>query len=83
MTGIDDKKKYMIKAAGMPCSCEEVKGVRSSPLPELVNLLKRELRWDEGDVDLLIGIDRAHMHTGPMKHLVARKFSFNWLGDLW
>ena len=82
VTGIDDKKKYVIKAIGTPCISEEVKSVRSSPLAELFNLPKGELRRGRGDVDLLIGIDHAHMHTGPMKqveHLVARKSPLGWV----
>ena len=82
VTGIDDKKKYVIKAIGIPCISEEVKSVRSSPLAELFNLPKGELRRGRGHVDLLIGIDHAHMHTGPMKqveHLVARKFPLGWV----
>ena len=82
VTGIDDKKKYIIKAIGISCISEEVKSVRSSPLAELFNLPKRELRRGRGHVDLLIGIDHAHMHTGPMKqveHLVARKSPLGWV----
>ena len=82
VTGIDDKKKYVIKAIGIPCISEEVKSVRSSPLAELFNLPKKELRRGRGHVDLLIGIDHAHMHTGPMKqveHLVARKSPLGWV----
>ena len=82
VTGINDKKKYIIKAIGIPCISEEIKSVRSSPLAELFNLPKRELRRGRGLVDLLIGIDHAHMHTGPMKqveHLVARKSPLGWV----
>jgi hypothetical protein len=76
MTGFDDRKKYTIKAIGISCISEEVKGVRSSMLAEQFNLPKREIRRGRGQVDLLIGIDHAHMHTGQMQqvdHLVARK----------
>ena len=82
VTGIDDKKKYTIKAIEIPCISEKVKGVRSSMLAELFNLPKREIRRGRGHVDLLVGIDHAHMHTGQMnqvEHLVARKSPLGWV----
>ncbi len=82
VTGFGYKKKYTIKAIGISCISEEVKGVRSSMLAEQFNLPKREIRRGRGQVDLLMGIDHAHMHTGQMQqvdHLVARKSPLGWV----
>lgn len=61
VTGMADKKKYMVRAIGIPCISDEIKGVRSSALAEQFNLPREKIRRGSGHVDLLVGIDHAHI----------------------
>ena len=82
VTGIDDTKKYIVRAIGIPCISDEIKGVRSSALAKQFNLPRDKIRRGSGHVDLLVGIDHGHMHTGPtrqVEHLVARKSPLGWV----
>ena len=82
VTGIDDKKKYVVRAIGIPCISDEIKGVRSSALAEQFSLPREKIRRGNGHVDLLEGIDHEHMHTGQTRevnHMVARKFPLGWV----
>ena len=72
---LDDDRRYSIKAIGMPSISKEVTAVQMSEITELLGLKNEKLRRGKGQVDLLIGIDHAHMHTGESKQagqLVAR-----------
>ena len=80
VTGMN--KKYVVRAIGIPCISEEIKGVRSSALAEQFNLPREKIRRGNGHVDLLVGIDHAHMHTGQTRqvdHLVARESPLGWV----
>ena len=82
VSGMNDSKKYVIKAVGIPCISEDIKGVRVSDLAEQFDLPRGSVKRRSGSVDLLIGIDHAYMHTGPTKqvnHLVARKSPLGWV----
>ena len=82
VSGMNDSKKYVIKAVGIPSISEEIKGVRVSELAEQFDLPRGSVRRRRGNVDLLIGIDHAYMHTGPTKQvdlLVARKSPLGWV----
>ena len=82
VTGIDDKKKYVVRAIGIPCISDEIKGARSSALAEQFSLPREKIRRGNGHVDLLVGIDHAHMHTGQTRevnHMVARKSRLGWV----
>ena len=82
VTGIDDKKKYVVRAIGIPCISDEIKGVRSSALAEQFSLPREKIRRGNGHIDLLVGIDHAHLHTGQTRevnHLVARKSPLGWV----
>ena len=71
----NDGRRYSIKAIGIPSISEEVTAVQMSEITELLGLKNEKLRRGKGQVDLLIGIDHAHMHTGESKQagqLVAR-----------
>ncbi|CAB4014721.1 Hypothetical predicted protein, partial [Paramuricea clavata] len=72
VTGIDDKKKYVVRATGIPCISDEIKSVRSSALAEQFSLPRQEIRRGNGHVDLLVGIDHAHMHTDACEVLEAK-----------
>ena len=73
VSGMNDSKKYVIKAVGVPCVSEEIKRVRVSELAEQFDLPRRSVKRRRGNLDLFIGIDHVYMHTGPTKqvnHLV-------------
>ena len=82
VSGIGDTKKYSITAIGIPCISEDVKGIHLNSTIEKLGLQKDQVKRGRGQVDLLIGIDHAYMHTGQTKqveHLVARKSPLGWV----
>ena len=79
---LDNGRRYSTKAIGMPSISEEVTTVRMSEITDLLGLKNEKLRRGKGEVDLLIGIDHAHMHTGESKQvgqLVARHIPLGWV----
>ena len=79
---LDNGRRYSIKAIGIPSISEEVTTVRMSEITDLLGLKNEKLRRGKGEVDLLIGIDHAHMHTGESKQagqLVARHTPLGWV----
>ena len=83
VSGIGDPKKHSVRAIGIPCISEEVKSIQTGTIIEKLGLPKDQVvRRGKGHVDLLIGIDHAHMHTGQTKqadHLVARRSPLGWV----
>ena len=83
VSGIGDPKKNSVRAIGIPCISEEVKSIQTGTIIEKLGLTKDQVvRRGKGHVDLLIGIDHAHMHTGQTKqadHLVARRSPLGWV----
>ena len=67
LESLDDGRRYSIKAIRMPSISEEVTAVQMPQITELLGLKNEKLRGGKGQVDLLIGIDHAHMHTGESK----------------
>lgn len=67
VSSIDDRKKYSIKAIGIHSISDEILGVKTSHLPELLDLPNTNFRRGKGKIDLLIGIDHANMHTGQTR----------------
>ena len=56
--------------------------MKTSHLPEVLGVSNTRFRHGKGHVDLLIGIDHAHMHAGETRqvnHLLARKFPLGWV----
>lgn len=79
---IDDNKRYTVKAISIDSISDEIPKVKTSHLPELLGLPNTSFRRGKGHVDLLIGIDHAHMHAGETKqadHLIARKSPLGWV----
>ena len=79
---IDDNKRYTVSAFGIDNISDEIPKVKTSHLPELLGLQNTSFRRGNGHVDLLIGIDQAHMHAGETKevnHLIARKSPLGWV----
>ena len=82
VTAIDDQRRYSVKAIGIPCISDEIASFQTARITERLGLSNKKFRHGSGPVDLLIGIDHAHMHTGQMKqvdHLVARKSPLGWV----
>ena len=82
LTCIDIGKRFSVKAIGIQSISDEIPTVKTSHLPELLGLLNTRFRRGKGHVDLLIGIDHAHMHAGETRevdHLLARKSPLGWV----
>ena len=77
---IDDNKRYTVNAIGIDNISDEIP--KTSHLPELLGLQKTSFRRGKGHVDLVIGIDLAHMHASKTKevnYLIARKSPLGWV----
>ncbi|CAB4039112.1 uncharacterized protein LOC111319232 [Paramuricea clavata] len=73
---IDNSRKHSIKAIGIPCISDTIASINTTDITKYLGLVNEKIRRGKGPVDLLIGIDYAHLHTGEMKqadHVVARK----------
>ena len=82
VSSIDNSRKHSIKAIGIPCICDEIASINTAEITEHLGLVNEKIRRGKGPVDLLIGIDYAHLHTGEMKqvgHIVARKSPLGWV----
>ena len=83
LSSIDDSsKRFTVKAIGIPSISDEIATVKTSHIPELFRLPNAKFRRGKGHVDLLIGIDQAHMHAGETKqvdNLLARKSPLGWV----
>ena len=86
VSAIDNQRKHSVKAIGIACISEEITSMITSMntagITEQLGLTHEKIRRGRGPVDLLIGIDHAHLHTGQTKqvgHLVARKSPLGWV----
>ena len=85
LSSIDDSsksKRSTVKAIGISSISDEIERVKTLHIPELFRLPNVKFRRGKGHVDLLIGIDQAHMHAGETKqvdNLLARKFPLGWV----
>ena len=59
-------KRFAVKALGIPSISDEIATVKTSHIPEPFRLPNAKF---QGNVDLLIGIDQAHMHAGETKQV--------------
>ena len=72
----------IIKAIGIHSISDEIPAVKISHFPELLHLPNTTFRRGKGQVDLLIGIDHAHVHAGETKqvdNLLARRSPLGWV----
>ena len=91
VSGIGDTKKYSITPIGISCISEDVKGIHLNSTIEKLGLQKDQVKRGRGQVDLLIGIDHAYMHTGQTKqvehlencHAENRKKIVTRMGHIW
>lgn len=67
VSSVDDCKKYLIKVIGIPSISDDMTPVPASQITELLGLSNEKIRRGRGPIDILIGIDHAHMHTGPTR----------------
>ena len=82
LTCIDTSKRFTVKAIGVQSISDEIPTVKASHLPELLGLPNTRFCHGKGHVDLLIGIDHAHMHAGEtiqVDQLLARKSPLGWV----
>ena len=82
LTSIDDNKRFTVKASGIPSISDEITTVNTSHLPELLGLPDAKIHRGKEHVDLLIGIDDVHMHTGDtrqVEHLLVRNYPLVWV----
>ena len=73
---------YSVKAIGIPCISDEIASIQTARITERLGKSNEKFRRGRGPVNLLIGIDHAHMHTGQTKqvnHLVVRKSPLGWV----
>ena len=82
LTCIDNNKRFTVNAIGIHSISDEIPAVKTSHLPEALGVPDTRFRRGKGHVDLLIGIDHAHMHAGETRqvdHLLARKSPLGWV----
>ena len=82
LTCSDNNRCFTVKAIGIQSISDEIPAVKTSHLPEVLGVPNTRFRRGKGHVDLLIGIDRAHMHAGETRqvdHLLARKSPLGWV----
>ena len=82
LTYIDNNKCFTVKAVGIHSISDDIPAVKTSHLPEVFGVPNTRFRRGKGHVDLLIGIDHAHMHAGETRqvdHLLARKSPLGWV----
>ena len=82
ISSVEGGPSFAVRAVGIPNISEEVSGVCLATLKARLGLEKERIHRGKGPIDLLIGIDHAHVHTGPTRqgdHLVARKTPLDWV----
>ncbi|XP_022777780.1 uncharacterized protein LOC111319232 [Stylophora pistillata] len=82
VSSVDDRKKHSIKAIGIPSISDEMIPVPASQITELLGLSNEKFRRGRGPIDILVGIDHAHMHAGqtrPAGELGARQTPLGWV----
>ena len=82
VTSLDNQKTFTVKAIGIPCISDDVVDIKTREIAECLGRKKGDIYRGKGPVDLLIGINHAHMHTGETRqagNLVARKVPLGWV----
>ncbi|XP_071509125.1 uncharacterized protein [Diadema antillarum] len=78
---IAGKRASTISAVGLPSITEEI-DIDVCSIAEKVNLSANDVNRGSGEVDLLIGIDHAKMHSGETRqsgNVVVRKSPIGWV----
>ena len=82
VNALDDTRKYSVKAIGIPSIGNDITAVQTWKLANLLGVSKEKIHRGKGQIDILIGIDHAHIHTGQTKQvgqIVARKTPLRWV----
>ena len=82
ISSVDDRKKHSIKVIGIPRISDDIAPVQISQIKEVLGLSNERIRRGKGQIDILVGIDHAYMHTGQTRQageLVARQTPLGWV----
>ncbi|PFX31032.1 hypothetical protein AWC38_SpisGene4124 [Stylophora pistillata] len=82
VNALDDTRKYSVKAIIFPSIGDDVTAVQTSKLADLLCVPNEKIHRGKGQIDVLIGRDHAHIHTGQTKQvgqIVARKTPLGWV----
>ena len=64
MAPLGSKKAFLVKVIGIPRISDDVVDIKARDIAESLGLETERFHRGKRSVDLLIGIDHAHMHTG-------------------
>ena len=79
---VEDGPTFVVRAVGILTISEEVSAIHLMTLKAHLGLKKKRNHRGKGPIDLLTGIDHAHVHKGPTRqedHVVARKMPLGWV----
>ena len=82
VNALDDTWKYSVKAIGIPSIGDDITAVQTLKLADLLCVPKEKIHRGKGQIDILIGIDHAHIHTGQTKQvgqIVTTKTPLGWV----
>ena len=83
VSAIDDHKQFTVKAIGMPNLTGDLTALNTTDLHAKFGLpANTRFRRGKGQVDMIIGIDHAQMHTGETRqadYLIARRSPLGWV----
>lgn len=71
-----------MKAIGIPHVIYNIVDIKTRDITGVLDLKNENIHHVKGPVDLLIGINHAHMHTGEKRqagHLVGRNSPLGWV----
>lgn len=69
VSAIGNSRKYSIKAIGIPYISDEIASINITDITKNLGLVHEKIRRGKGSVDLLIGIDYAHLHIGERREV--------------
>ena len=67
VNALDDTQKYSVKAIGIPSIGHDITAVYTSKLAGLLCVPKEKIHRGKEQIDVVIGIDHAHIPTGQTK----------------
>ena len=82
VTSLDNQKTFTVKAIGISCISDDVVDVKTKEVAQGLGLKKEDISRSKGQVDLLIGIDHARMHTGETRqtrNVEAQRSPLGWV----
>ena len=67
VTALDIKRTFSVKAIGIPRIIDHVVDIKTRDIIGVLDLKTKNIHRGKGPVDLLVGIDPPHMHTGEKR----------------